>query len=174
MSLKRLIAVPFVAAVFVVASALFAQEMKKDGPPSKAQPALDQLKTLQGEWVWAEGENKGKLVAVYTVSSGGTAVVESLFPGTDHGMVTVYHLDGDKLMMTHYCAVGNQPRMHAEPATDKLVFTCTGGSNMESEDDGHMHAMTLTFVDSDHVKAEWTWQDKGKGGTETFNYERKK
>jgi hypothetical protein len=154
------------------AAAAVAQEMKKDA--SKAQPALDQLKTLQGEWVWADGQNKGKPIARYVVASAGTVIVETLFPGTDHEMVTVYHLDGDRLMMTHYCAAGNQPQMHAEPATDKLVFTCTGGSNMKSEDEGHMHAMTLTFVDSDHLKAEWTWRESGKDGTKTFNMDRKK
>ena len=130
---------------------------RKEGPPSKAQPALDKLKTLAGEWVYDGGEKKGQLAARYTVSSAGSAVVEQLFPGTDHEMITVYHLDGDKLMMTHYCAAGNQPRMHAEPGADKLVFTCSGGSNMK-ESDGHMHAMTLTFIDDDHFKEEWTWK----------------
>ena len=143
----------------------------KKGAPSKAQPALDKLKKLAGEWVYAGGENRGQLAVRYTVASGGSVVMESLFPGTDHEMVTVYHLDGDKLMMTHYCAAGNQPRMHAEPATDKLVFTCTGGSNM-TESDGHMHAMTLTFIDDDHIKEEWTWKGQ-QTGTKSFEFERK-
>ena len=144
----------------------------KKGPPSKAQPALDKLKKLAGEWVYAGGENKGQLAVRYTVSSAGSVVMEQLFPGTDHEMVTVYHLDGDKLMMTHYCAAGNQPRMHAAPATDKLVFTCTGGSNMK-ESDSHMHAMTLTFIDDDHFKEEWTWKGE-QTATKPFEFERKK
>jgi hypothetical protein len=158
---------------FLVAGALFADDShKQPGPPSKAQPVLDKLKKLAGEWVYANGEQKGQPAVRYTVASAGSVVVESLFPGTDHEMVTVYHLDGDKLMMTHYCAAGNQPQMHAEPAADKLVFTCTGGSNMK-ETDGHMHAMTLSFVDDDHIKEEWTW--KGEGAhTAAFEFERKK
>jgi len=143
-----------------------------DAKMSKAQPALDKLKKLAGEWVYAGGEHKGDLAARYTVSSGGSVVIENLFPGTNHEMVTVYHLDGDKLMMTHYCAVGNQPQMHAEPATDKLVFTCTGGSNM-TESDNHMHAMTLTFIDDDHFREEWTFKGE-QMGTKPFEFERKR
>ena len=139
---------------------------------SKAQPALEKLKALAGEWNFASGPNTGKLAVRYAVSAGGTSVVETLFPGSQHEMVTVYHLDGDRLMMTHYCAAGNQPRMHADPATDRLVFTYSGGSNMK-DTDGHMHAMTLTFVDADHVKAEWTWKG-AETKTQPFEFERKK
>ena len=163
-----------IALALIVCATLRAQPHEPPAPPpSAAQPALDHLKKLAGEWVYAEGANKGKPAANYVVSSGGTAVVETLFPGTNHEMVTVYHCDGDKVMMTHYCAVGNQPRMHADPADDKLVFTFTGGSNMK-ESDGHMHAMTMTFVDEDHLNEDWTWQQQGQGGTESFKFERKK
>ncbi len=146
---------------------------QKSAATSKAQPALEKLKTLAGEWVFADGENKGKLAVVYTVSSGGTAVVERLFPGSDHEMTTVFHVDGDRLMMTHYCAVGNQPRMHAEPATDRLAFAFTGGSNVAAGD-GHMNAMTLTFVDDDHFTEQWTFKGAGDGHSSTFRFERKK
>ena len=47
---------------------------------------------------------------VYGVTAAGTAVMEALFPETDHEMLTVYHLEGNDLVLTHYCAMGNQPR----------------------------------------------------------------
>ena len=28
-------------------------------------------------------------------------------------VLTVFHLDGDRLILTHYCMAGNQPRMQA-------------------------------------------------------------
>jgi hypothetical protein len=172
--MQRFILFSIVATVLGLMNCTQARGSSKDSVPSKAQPALDQLKTLQGDWLWAEGEDKGKLVARYTVSSGGTTVVENLFPGTNHEMITVYHVDGDKLMLTHYCSAGNQPQMRAEPATDKLVFTCAGGSNMKSHDDGHMHAMTMTFIDHDHITCQWTWMERGQGGPKTFSFQRKK
>lgn len=144
---------------------------------SKVLPALDRIKALEGEWVFADGDNKGKLAVEYQLTSGGHAVMERLFPGTGHEMITMYHLDGDKIMMTHYCAAGNNPRMHAQPEDpidDKLVFVCSGWSNMSSEEEGHMHALTITFIDDDHFKEEWTWQEKDKSAVETFNFERKK
>jgi hypothetical protein len=40
----------------------------------------------------------------YRVTGAGSAVVETLFPGTPHEMVTVYHARKGVLCMTHYCA----------------------------------------------------------------------
>ena len=59
---------------------------------------------------------KGDLVARYAVTAAGSAVVETVFPGTEHEMVTVYHADGSDLVLTHYCMEGNQPRMRAKAA----------------------------------------------------------
>jgi len=144
---------------------------------SEVLPAMDRIKDLAGEWVFSDGDEKGKLAVTYEVTSGGNAVMARLFPGTEHEMVTMYHLDGEKIMLTHYCAAGNNPRMHAQPddaMPDKLVFVFAGASNMESEEEGHMHGMTMVFVDDDHFSESWTWQEKGKDGTKTFNFERKK
>ena len=57
------------------------------------------------------GQPTDQVVSTYRVTAAGSAVMEVLFPGTDHEMVTVYHQDGDDLILTHYCAAGNQPRM---------------------------------------------------------------
>ena len=66
-------------------------------------------------------------------------------------------------MMTHYCSMGNQPRMKAAPLTKdgKLAFSFVAGTNM-TKDDAHMHAMTMTFKDDDHMKQEWTMRSAGK------------
>src|SRR5688500_9647707 len=85
-------------------------------PDTPASPALERFKALAGEWVSLEdGEmvKKGDLVARYAVTAAGTAVVETVFPGSGHEMVTVYTADGPDLVLTHYCMEGNQPRMRA-------------------------------------------------------------
>ena len=89
-----------------------------------APAALERLKALAGEWVAAEdGEmaKKGDLVARYAVTAAGSAVVETVFPGSAHEMVTVYHADGPDLVLTHYCMEGNQPRMRARDGTVLVV-----------------------------------------------------
>jgi hypothetical protein len=92
-------------------------------------------------------------------------------------MVTVIHPDGDDLLLTHYCAVGNQPRMKAPGKTDgnKVAFAFVGATNMKSDKDMHMHNVTFTFVDKDTLKAEWTVYMDGKAsGTTAFELKRKK
>src|SRR5262249_20238550 len=96
---------------------------------NKAQPAkdsaLEPFKQLAGEWGGKElkGPNEGKEVRPsYKVTAGGSAVVETLLPGTDHEMVTVIHRDGDDLLLTHYCMLGNQPQMKASGKGDGKKF----------------------------------------------------
>jgi hypothetical protein len=86
-------------------------------------PAFDRFRALAGEWVAAEDSEmvkKGDLVARYEVTSGGSAVIETVFPGTPHEMVTVYHADGEDVVLTHYC-LGNQPRMRARGSSAERV-----------------------------------------------------
>ncbi len=129
----------------------------------------------QGE-AKSEQHMGNKPAVVYRVVSGGSAVMETLLPGTQHEMITMYHMDGPDLMLTHYCAVGNQPRMRAAPGDTKVIkFTFSDGTNMDPAKDGHMHALTLTLVDKDHLKAEWVYFEKGaQAQAETFNLVRKK
>jgi hypothetical protein len=106
----------------------------------------------------------GATTVTYRVISGNSTVMETIMPGTDHEMVTMYHVDGDDLVLTHYCALGNQPRMKAQKDSKEgtLDFRCTGGSNMKCPTDAHMHSLVLTFVDADHINHEWALMKDGK------------
>jgi hypothetical protein len=88
--------------------------------PSSAQPAKDpanaalayaKLKTLAGKW--EATTDKGKVTTTYQLVSGGTALLERMEMGAGHEMITVYYIDGNRLLLTHYCEAGNQPRMRA-------------------------------------------------------------
>jgi hypothetical protein len=81
-------------------------------------------------------------------------VHETLFPGQPHEMVSIYTVDGPDLVMTHYCVLGNQPRMKADPksAPGQICFRFAGGSNLDPKKDKHMHAATLTIVDDGHIE----------------------
>lgn len=124
--------------------------------PSATHPGFERLKKLAGTWVAADKDGKptDQVVSVIRITAAGSAVSETLFPGQAHEMVSVYHRDGADLVMTHYCALGNQPRMKADPksAPNQIRWLFTGGTNLDPSKDLHMHEGTLTFVDDDHIE----------------------
>lgn len=129
------------------------------GPPAKATPAhpgLEKLKALAGTWVEADKDGKAtdKVASVFRVIGGGSTVHETIFPGTPMEMVSVYHLDGADLVMTHYCALGNQPRLKADPksAPNQMKWNFAGGTNFDPAKDMHMHEATVTFVNADTLE----------------------
>jgi hypothetical protein len=129
-------------------------------------PALERLKRLAGTWVAAgeDGKPTDQVVSVIRVTAGGSAVHETLFPGQPHEMVSVYHRDGADLVMTHYCMLGNQPRMKADPKSppNQIRFQFAGGSNLDPAKDKHMHEGTITFIDEDHIEWSGVCWDGGK------------
>jgi hypothetical protein len=158
----RIVILLLATALAAVATAARADEQ---AATTNAQ-RLEALKRLAGDWVQLgeDGKPTDKVVSSIRVTSGGTTVQETLFPGTDHEMVTMYHLDGADLVLTHYCMLGNQPRMRAEPGTNAntIVFKFVGATNLKSSDDHHMHQATLTLDGRDHFKAEWVSCKEGK------------
>jgi hypothetical protein len=149
----------------------------KKAPEAKgaAGEALGKLRKLSGDWVVKGGD--GKVVSSWRAIAQGSTVVETLFAGTPKEMITVYHADGDDLVLTHFCAMGNQPRMKLVPGSDlkKLSFVFAGGTNVRPEKDGHMHELVITLVDDDSIKADWTsWEDGKAKATHSFELIRRK
>lgn len=142
---------------------------------SRAAAGLEKLKTLAGDW---QGKGpEGSISVSYEIASGGTALIETRRPASEPDMVTLFHLDGDKLVMTHYCSVGNQPSMRADvPAGDikALRFTFVSVSNLVRPTAGHMRGLAFTFEDAEHFTQVWTWRENGKDSQATFKMERKK
>lgn len=148
--------------------------------PTPADSAFARLKGLAGEWVGKAGPPAGEMmdaVVTYRVTAGGSAVLETLFPGAAHEMVTLYTLDRGAVALTHYCMLRNQPHMRARaggPASE-LTFDFAGGANLDPARDEFMHDAKLVFLDPDHIRGEWTsWKDGKPAGTVVFKMERKK
>ncbi len=171
----------------LVGTALFASAQaghheRADKKPTNdnraARSTFERLKQLAGDWVPASpGGGAGEVVERYRVTSGGNAVVVTHFPGTDHEMVTVYCREGDRVVLTHYCHLGNQPRMRSEAGTDgnEVVFEFAGGGNLNPAKDVHMHGCRLRFVDADHLHGEWELFKDGKSSAKhAFDLVRKK
>jgi len=131
-----------------------------------SSPALERFKALAGDWVAAEDGDmmkKGDLVARYAVTAAGSAVVETVFPGSAHEMVTVYHAEGPDLVLTHYCMEGNQPRMRARgTAGSRFEFAYDGGTNIDPQRDRHMHSATFELVSADEIRSVWNELADGK------------
>ena len=154
-------------------------QAKEDKEGHDKNAALDRFKQLAGEWVGkgmqADMEHEARIV--YKVTSGGSAVIETIDPDGPHEMVTVIHADGDALALTHYCMLGNQPHMKATPKAgdDKVAFEFVKASNLKSDKDMHMRSVTFTFVDKDTLKTEWPNYNDGKeAGKAVFELNRKK
>src|SRR5262245_31706713 len=144
----------------------YGQDKHEHSPAVPSHAGLEKMKKLVGTWVAADKEGKptDDVVSVIKVTAGGSAVHETVFPGQPHEMVSVYTAEGQDLVMTHYCMLGNQPRMKADAksaATNKISFEFAGGGNLDPKKDKHMHAATLTIVDADHIEIEGIGWEKG-------------
>src|SRR2546421_9895375 len=118
------------AGAFAVAIAIPVYAAKDDAKAGQSA-CFARLKKLAGDWYQKDPAGKEPLVLRYRPISGGTALEETIMPGTEE-MVSIYHMDGDSLVMTHYCLLGNQPHLKAIAAStpSRIEFECTGhGSN---------------------------------------------
>lgn len=128
-------------------------------------PLLEPLRKLAGSWdVDMDGDGKPDGTVKYRVVSNGSAVVEEEMPGRPHEMITVFTSDGKNLIATHYCSMGNQPRMRAAGGLKdgKISFEFVDGGNIANRDQSHMDSLVITLIDDNHVKANWTLYADGK------------
>jgi hypothetical protein len=127
----------------------------------KSHPLFDELKKLEGHW--SSDQKDHPCDVTFKSSSGGSILIETMAMPNHAEMITIYHPDGEDLALTHYCILGNQPRMRAsgDQKPGQIKFAADGGTNMKP-DDKHMHTMTITFVDADHLREDWAMYDGGK------------
>jgi len=151
---------PILSIVTLLCLALQAADVK---PNVDATAAWSKLKSLAGEW---EGSgDMGKVYLSYQLIAGGTALVERERTDKTPEMLTVYHLDGKRLVLTHYCMAGNQPRMEARsfnPGTGDLAFDFLDGTNMPSPGAGHMRSVSMKLIDNTHLSSEWRFYENGQ------------
>lgn len=133
---------------------------------------FDRMKTLVGQWESTGPEGKARIA--FQLISNGTALMETTGAGSEN-MVTIYHPDGDGVLMTHYCSAGNQPRMRAQKSGgDSITFQFVDVSNLKGSKDGYMRRVVIRFQDADHVIEEWTWKETGQERTSVFHLQRVK
>jgi hypothetical protein len=139
---------PIVALVAMTATAGVARPLEGPKARSLSEQAFEKLKSLAGEWegkTLRNGRPDGARTEMlsYKVIAGGSCVMETSRHEAhpDQTMATMFHLDGDALLLTHYCIARNQPRLQAtsiSPDLREIVFTFRDGTNLASREKGHM------------------------------------
>lgn len=156
-----------IAYIITLSIALFGVSIAsaEENKPYSGSKQLEQIKKLKGTWQGPSSMSKnGEPVTVtYEVSSAGSSVVETLFPGQPHEMVSVYHDVDGKLIMTHYCSLRNQPSLSLRKAKDnELDFIYTSGTNLDPKKDQHIHALNMKFVNENKMIQTWVGYANGK------------
>src|SRR5437660_1506207 len=155
-----------VMALLVAAAALASDK-------TKSEQAFDHLASLQGEWQGiADGVNT---TLIYTLTANGSTLMEQCRPEKGHEMITMFTIDGDHLIATHYCSAKNQPQMETPAISDvrkSLEFSLVRVTGLKSPDDFHNTGLTVIQEDNDHLTQEWSYQHKGKTGQNIYRFTR--
>jgi hypothetical protein len=156
------------AAVAMLAVALFgvnaqAQHGHDHGKKPAANAIFEKLKGLEGTWdanmMSADGE---KTKVIYQVSANGTVVQETSFAGSPHEMITMYTVEGDSIVATHYCAGDNQPTLRLDTSKvkgDALVFDFVNVRGKNTK--GHINGLTVKFGPDGKVEESWSTVTEG-------------
>ncbi len=141
---------------------------------SPSAMAFARLASLVGEW---KGVQEGtEFQATYTLIAEGSVVMEEFRPKGGATMVTMFSVDGDRLIATHYCSARNQPQVATAAITDpratRLAFSLTRVTGLTSPDAWHNTDVVVTLGDPAHFTQEWTYQYQGASGKNLFHFAR--
>ena len=148
----------------LLAATVSAGAARKAAANTEVDPgtAFSRLKALVGDWD-AES-SQGKAHSRFELIAGGSVLLEHFTEPGGQEMLTAYHLDGSRLVLTHYCVAGNQPQMVAERfegASGELDFAFAGGSNI-APGAGHMHDAVFHLASNAHFDAKCDFVEAGK------------
>lgn len=137
-----------IAAAIALSTAASAQP-----PLSRAAQAFERLSALAGTWSGTWGNARAHSVT-YRLSAGGTALVETWSLSPTRESITIYHLDGERLLATHYCPQGTQPRLALAPVgeADRLDFALVDGANLSAPGRSHQHEFTVWLRSPDRFE----------------------
>jgi len=112
---------------------------------ASSKDVFERLKTLSGDW---HSTTRGGATTVnYRTIANGSSVVETWTMSPTRQSMTVYTMDGERLLATHYCPQGNAPRLQlvATDAGGAHRFAFLDGANLQNPSGSHEHAFWLRF-----------------------------
>jgi hypothetical protein len=139
--------------------------------------AFERLASLVGEWkgVQEGAQANTEIKLTYTLTANGSVLMEESQPAGEGTMITMFTVDGDHLIATHYCIAKNQPQMVTQRVTEpskSLTFSLSRVTGLTTPADWHNTGLTMTMEDEQHLTQLWTYEYKGKKGTNTFHFTR--
>jgi hypothetical protein len=173
------------ALVFGLAVSIDAQSRKGQPKAASGSPetvvydaaaAMAFLATTSGDWVSASAQHEhggaatagNRPVVSVKTKAAGSAVVHTYAQGTPGEMETIFHMDGDQLLLTHYCALQNAPVLKFVKSNKpgELKFEFQGGTNFDPAIDAHLHESTFVIKDKDTIEQSSTVFANGKANPE--------
>ncbi|MEK6324925.1 MAG: hypothetical protein AABN33_25055 [Acidobacteriota bacterium] len=132
-----------------------------------AASAFEFLKTLAGDWERGSGDHEhgsSSRSASFKVTAAGSSVVETLYAGQPTEMVSIFHMDGNQLLLTHYCALKNAPIMKfvKSDKPGEIQFAFHGGTNFDPKVDTHVHQGVFQIKDKNTVESTFVAFANGK------------
>ncbi|MEE9330487.1 MAG: hypothetical protein V3V30_10150 [Parvularculaceae bacterium] len=136
-------------------------ERNKEEINMDAALAFESLKALLGNW--QVQHDHGRISRVhYKMSCHDTVMLETWALKPDLESLTIYHMDGADFIATHYCPLGNQPRLLFTKHEDgKLKFETQSITNLISPDHDHCRAFDFEIIDKDTIKRRETYAENG-------------
>jgi hypothetical protein len=142
---------------------------------AKSEAAFRQLRSLVGDW---QGVYEGTPIKVrYSVTADGSALMLVEQPGDSSSMITMFSIDGDHLLATHYCSARNQPQMvTGTPGNleNGITFSLARVTGLKTPEDWHNTGLTVRQDDNGHLTHQWTYLYKGSSGMRVFHFARMK
>jgi len=160
-----------------LACAITALVMHPAAAKAGATEVYEQLKSLAGEWE-TELPGFGKMISTVRLVSNGKAIEEIIGTPKDNEL-SVYTLNADKILLTHYCAMtadGHQIRLQTRrlgSAADRIEFGFASATNLHSKAAAHMRRVIMTITDRDHYSEKWTKTENGKDSEFDLNFVRR-
>jgi hypothetical protein len=147
--------------------------------PTPASATFDRLTSLVGEWKGVqEGVKDSEIDVTYTLTANGSALMEEFRPRKGSPMITMFTVDGDRLLAAHYCSARNQPQMATEPIADSaaknVAFSLVRVTGLTSPGDWHNTGLVVKLEDANHLTQDWTFVYDGKAGNTSFHFTRKR
>jgi hypothetical protein len=109
--------------------------------------AFKALKGLLGTWV-GENQAEHQLVVSYSLHASESVLMEHWQLNETTDALTLYHMDGETLMATHYCPLCNQPRLNlVHSFNGQFGFEFVSATNLTDLEDGHQHCFQIHIID---------------------------
>ncbi len=156
----------FLVSFFMLTGSAISSFADEGHKPYVGSKAFERMKQLAGDWEGSAdfGQGMQKFKANYKVTSGNSAVVETFHVGMPHEMVSVWHDNKNrKLIMTHYCAEHNQPKLILkEWDQKKLTMDFSSDSEIDVAKESHIHSAAIEFDGENRMTHNWTSFKDGK------------